>query len=118
MSSSMYGLTIALTCTVSPHVPFDRARRVKRLAAWICGAVVSLLASAFTLSLIDSNPAWAVLFVLLYAGGLMLAFYVFVSIFADNIESQARSKIFVLALAATLSLYGISISMPGLEMGL
>jgi hypothetical protein len=56
--------------------------------------------------------------VLLYAGGLLLAFYVFVSIFADNIESQARSKIFVLALAATLSLYGISISMPGLKMGL
>ena len=48
------------------------------------------------------------LFVLVF----LASFYVFVSIFSDGLESQARWKIFALALIDTLLLNGISHSIP------
>jgi hypothetical protein len=40
------------------------------------------------------------------------AFYVFVSIFSDDLESQARWKIFVVALIVTLTLSAVSRGNP------
>ena len=44
----------------------------------------------------------------------LAALYVFVSIFSDGAESQARWQIFVVALVATVLLRGIGSSMPTL----
>ncbi len=44
----------------------------------------------------------------------LVSFYVFVSIFSDGAESQARWKILAIALAATGLLQGISAAIPTL----
>ena len=44
----------------------------------------------------------------------LAAFYIFVSIFSDGVESQARWKIFAVAAVATFLLSGISRSSPTL----
>jgi hypothetical protein len=91
---------------------------VKNLAVWIGGAVASLLASLTALSFSDSDPAWGALFGVFLFVGILAAFYVLASIFSDGVESRARWKILVVALAATLLLGGISMSTPTTLMGL
>ena len=44
----------------------------------------------------------------------LVAFYIFVSIFSDGVESRARWQILVIALVATMLLAGISTNMPTL----